>query len=146
MNSMPQELQLPIPRHAGQYQARPPRNPACLFGKLVYGDGVFTLDCTVRDISEGGAKIIISEQQGLPPDIILIVVKHRVAYQAKVMWLKFPARGIKFLKSYALDATLPTELKFLRQLWVDLCPRAGGNDTMPEWEVAELVARCGSTY
>jgi hypothetical protein len=120
----------------GQYpsptnEARPARKRTLLNGKLVYGDGIvvpvdaYTLDCTIRDISEGGAKIVIDKAQVLPPDVYLIVSKYCIAYRARVVWLDFPARGLQFLDSYPMNGVLPGELKFLRKLWADLYARAG---------------------
>jgi hypothetical protein len=113
------------------YRPRPPRKRTCLNGKLVYSegptvpDGAFTLDCTVRDISEGGARIIIPQHLPLPPNMFLIVVKYCVAYWAKVVWLNYPARGLCFMKTYAMTDPLPDDLKFLRSLWGDLYARPG---------------------
>ena len=119
------------PRGSGSFESRPPRTRTCLNGKLVFGDGLFvpdgalTLDCAIRDISEGGAKVILSKRQPLPPELYLIVVKHGVGYQAKVVWLNFPARGLKFLQAYKLDANLPPDLRLLYRLWKELSARSG---------------------
>jgi len=113
------------------YQARAIRKRTCLYGKLVYGNGIFTpdgaltLDCTVHDISEGGAKVSLTRQLPLPPDLYLIVVKYGLAYHAKIVWLHFPARGLQFLETYELVSALPAELKFLHRLWSDLGSRSG---------------------
>jgi hypothetical protein len=131
MASMQLSLPLGERRPAGTYQYRPPRKRTCLNGKLVYSedaslpDGAFTLDCTIRDISEGGAKVVLSRRQLLPGDLYLIVVKYGVAHWAKVVWLEYPARGLKFSKTYKLSEPLPEELKFLRKLWGDLHARPG---------------------
>jgi len=130
------QLDLPLyERHlADTYQPRPLRKRTCLNGKLVFSenvslpDGAFTLDCSVRDISEGGAKVVLARRQLLPPNLYLIVVKYCVAYWAKVVWLKYPARGLKFSKTYPLSAPLPDELKFIRKLWGDLYARPGAVD------------------
>ena len=113
------------------YQPRPRRRRTLLNGKLVYSegrfepDGAFTLDCTVRDISEGGAKIVVRQRQALPPNLYLIVVKYCVAYWARVVWLDLPARGLQFSKTYSLSAPLPHDLRFLRRVWGDLYARPG---------------------
>ena len=113
------------------YEARPPRKRTLLDGKLVYGDGIlvpvdaYTLDCTIRDISEGGAKIVLDKTQFLPSDLYLIVTKYCVAYRARLAWLDFPVRGLQFLDSYSMNEPLPGELKFLRKLWGDLYARPG---------------------
>jgi hypothetical protein len=131
MESMQLNLPLCDQHLAAAYQPRPQRKRTCLNGKLVYSedaslpDGAFTLDCTIRDISEGGAKVILARRQLLPPDLYLIVVKYCVAYWAKIVWLKYPARGLMFSKTYPLSGPLPDELKFIRKLWGDLYARPG---------------------
>lgn len=113
------------------YQARPARRRTLLNGKLVYGNGIFTpdgaltLDCTIYDISEGGAKVSLTRQLPLPPDLYLIIVKYGLACHARIVWLKFPSRGLQFLQSYELVSVLPAELKFLHRLWSDLGSRSG---------------------
>jgi len=114
------------------HQPREPRVRTLLRGKLVYGEGMFvpcgafTLDCAVRDLSAGGAKVTIADRQPLPVDVFLIVVKHSVAHRARVVWTAFPARGLQFLQTYAMRAPLPENLNFLRLLWGELYVRSGG--------------------
>jgi hypothetical protein len=124
-----ESIQLNLPlcdlRPADAYQPRPPRKRTCLNGKLVYDedvllpDGASTLDCRIHDISEGGAKVILAKRQPLPPDLYLIVVKYCVAHWATVVWREFPARGLKFSKTYSLNTPLPDNLRFLRELWAN---------------------------
>jgi hypothetical protein len=115
---------------AGQ-QPRPPRRRTCLNGKLVFSDtmsppdGSLTLDCMIHDISDGGAKVILARRQLLPFQLYLIVVKYCVAYWAQVVWLNYPARGLKFCKTYAMDGFLPDDMKYIRALWSDLSDRPG---------------------
>jgi hypothetical protein len=111
--------------HDRVFKARPPRTRTCLKGKLVHDGGAFTIDCAIHDISDGGAKVILEKRQALPSELYLIVVKHGVAYRAKVVWQKFPARGLMFVEPYALAAVLPDSVKFLHRLWIDLCARPG---------------------
>ena len=102
-----------------------------LNGKLVYSDGPslpdgsFTIDCSIRDISEGGAKVVLAKRRASAARLFLIVVKYCTAHWARVVWLKYPARGLQFSKTYKLDAGLPDELKFIRELWGDLSARSG---------------------
>jgi hypothetical protein len=122
----------------GAFQARPPRQRTCLNGKLAYGDGIFapdgalTLDCAIRDISEGGARIVLAKRQPIPVSLYLIVVKFAVAYHASVVWLNYPARGLKFSEKYDLIAPLPVELRFLHRLWAELGARNGVLETFGE--------------
>ncbi|HEY8696691.1 MAG TPA: PilZ domain-containing protein [Rhizomicrobium sp.] len=116
---------LPSQPNACAYEPRPPRKRTYLNGKLVYGEGAYTLDCAIHDISDGGARVILSRRQPLPLCLYLIVVKYCIAYEAQVVWLNFPARGLKFSKMFLLSDALPEELRFLRKLWGDLYTRSG---------------------
>jgi hypothetical protein len=115
-------------------------------GLLVHGDGAFTVACTIRDISEGGAKIMLERRRPLPGDVYLIVVKYGVAHLARVAWLNFPARGLQFAETYPLSADVPKELAFLRQLWLDLCARAGSIPVVPQWNAEQIKALSGSSF
>lgn len=111
--------------HGTSYKDRPPRTRTCLKGKLVHDGGSFTIDCAIHDISDGGAKVILERRQALPSELYLIVVKRGIAYRSKVVWQKFPARGLMFVEPYALAGILPDGAKFLHRLWIDLCARPG---------------------
>src|ERR1700722_12323529 len=90
------------------YADRPPRTRTYLNGKLAYGDGLLapdgalSLDCTIRDISSGGAKIALTTKQSLPLDLYLIVTKRSIAYHARIVWQNFPVRGLQFFQAYPL--------------------------------------------
>jgi hypothetical protein len=137
LDSLPLNQQLRDQRPPGAYERRPPRKRTCLNGKLVHGEGAFTIDCSVRDISAGGAKVVLAGHQPLPVDLHLIVVKYCVAYCAKAVWVNFPARGLQFHRTYPLSETLPDELKFLRQLWLDLSMRHGGDPVTGQWRMEQ---------
>jgi len=129
MNSIPLNAPSGNPHRSGDYEPRPPRTRTCLNGKVVYGDGAYSLDCAIRDLSDGGAKINLPQRQFLPVDLYLIVVRNCVAHEAKVVWMNFPSRGLRFSKTYSMSDVLPEEVKFLRKLWGDLYSRCGW-DTM----------------
>jgi hypothetical protein len=133
MESLPLNQQLFANRPVNAYQERAPRRRTLLSGKLVYGEGDFTVDCAIRDIGEGGAKIAFSRHQSLPSELNLIVTKYCIAFRAKIMWVNFPARGLKFLQSYPLGDSLPKELNYLRRLWLDLGMRTGDHPVTAKW-------------
>lgn len=132
---MPRMASIPLnapsgnPHRTGAYEPRPPRIRTCLNGKVVYGEGAYSIDCAIRDLSDGGAKINLPQRQFLPVDLYLIVVRNCVAHEAKVVWMNFPSRGLRFSRTYSLSGVLPEEVKFLRKLWGDLYARCGW-DTM----------------
>lgn len=107
----------------GAFEYREPRKRVYLNGKLVYGDGAFSFDCLIRDVSHGGAKIVVRRTQMMPHNLYLIAVKDQLAHEAKVVWLNVPARGLQFVNTYRLNDNLPEEVKFLRPLWESVCIR-----------------------
>jgi hypothetical protein len=133
-------------RPPSAYLQREPRKRTCLSGKLVYGEGTYSLDCAIRDLSEGGARVTLEKRQALPLNLHLIVVKYCVAYQAKVVWMNFPARGLQFSKTFRLSTTLPGEMKYLEQLWTNVCARSGQDAAAAEWSAEQAAALSGSSF
>ena len=127
-------------------QVREPRKKTYLFGQLVHGNGAFTVDCVIRDFSVGGAKITLAKRQALPANLYLIVVKYGIACRADVAWLRFPARGLRFTDKYSLEASLPQDLMFLRQLWLGRCVRSGGVPVVEPWDAEQRAALKGATF
>jgi hypothetical protein len=117
------------PAIPGPIAARAPRQRTCLLGKLVYSDGsfwtdkFFTLDCSINDLSEGGAKVTIAKHQLLPASLYLIIIKHSVAHRAEMAWMKYPSRGLRFRETYKLEEPMPGGMKFLQNVWTALYPR-----------------------
>jgi len=139
--------QLPTDRRpASTHPVREPRKKTYLFGLLVHSNGAFTADCVVRNISVGGAKITLAKRQLLPGDIHLIVVKYGLACRADVVWLDFPARGLRFADRHFLAESLQRELMFLRQLWLGLCPRSGGIPVVEPWDADQRMALSGLAF
>lgn len=85
-------------------------------GKIVHGDGAFSVDCTIRDLSESGAKITLGQRVSIPNDVYFIELRLGVAYAAQVAWRRTPNFGLRFVKRIDL-ATAPKELDYLKRLW-----------------------------
>jgi hypothetical protein len=99
------------------------RNRVFLGGKIAYGKLSSTTDCTIRDLSDRGARVSLPEGRLIPDDVYLVNMKSGIAYEAKVAWRRAPAAGRKFLQSCGLrDASSP-QMKTLRHLWMDCPPR-----------------------
>lgn len=120
------QLSLPLtdlPVEAPVVRAVRPR--VLLSGKIVHSGGAYSIDCVIRNISRDGAMITLARHQTLPPDVHLIVVKQGIVHQAKVVWFNYPARGLRFLRTFSLNADLPDDMRFLRNLWLELSARPG---------------------
>jgi hypothetical protein len=137
-------LPMPPPRIVPPegFPKRAPRVRTCLNGRIVYGDGAYSVDCAIRDLSEGGARISIHERQFLPVGLYLIVVRNCIAHEARVVWLRYPSRGLQFLKTYTLSDALPHDLQYLRRLWGNLYARGGWDMRLPArrgWDDTDIL-------
>jgi hypothetical protein len=99
------------------------RQRVLLAGRLVYGDAQLTLDCGIRDLSEGGARVRLSSPALLPAQVWLIEVRSATAFRGEVAWRRTPEFGLKFLERHDLRAGTAPELKPLKRIWIESAAR-----------------------
>ena len=97
-----------------------PRRRVLLAGKIVQGNGI-TLDCMIRNLTDGGAQIRVAAGQIVPNAFELIEIRSGVAYGAAVVWRSAGGMGVKFSERIDLNsATAPLRL---RVLWLGCASR-----------------------
>jgi hypothetical protein len=79
---------------------REPRLRSLLTGIIIF-DNKCTMDCTVRNISAYGAKVILSDAFRLPEKCNLRIPHHDTTHRAVIVWRKGDAAG------FALSDVLP---------------------------------------
>jgi hypothetical protein len=94
------------------------RKRVLLTGIVAYGEGAFSFDCTLRNLSETGARIAIGKNMQFPSDFYLINVRDRVAYDAKLVWNNSTEVGVTFKKTMPLAGITDPKLSFLKRLWM----------------------------
>lgn len=99
------------------------RRRVLLGGKIVFDQGARSLDCTIRDLSEKGARIRLSSPVPLPGLVHLIDMKRGVAFQARVARLDLPEIGLEFLGERKLSEAATPEEQTMRQLWLERVAR-----------------------
>lgn len=92
-----------------------PRKRVILGAKIIYNEGAYTYDCRIRDLSEGGARVVLPAGLVIPTHVVLIDTRNGIAYVSEVVWLKAPEFGLKFLSTHSLRAPLPPELEYLKR-------------------------------
>jgi hypothetical protein len=85
-------------------------------GRCVYLDGSHNFDCTIRDLSESGARIAIQGAQMIPQRFYLIDRTNRTAHEVKVAWNNGKQLGLRFLSSVSVEAITDPDLAFLKGL------------------------------
>jgi hypothetical protein len=66
-------------------------------GRICFNDGSTSMDCVIRDISEGGAKLCFPNVVGIPSEFILAFDDGRPSRQCFSKWRKLTAMGVQFL-------------------------------------------------
>ena len=97
---------------------RPQRRTRVLLGaRISYSDGAQHFDCTIRDLTNAGARISLPRNQPIPSIVYLINMRDRTAHEAKVAWNNGKEAGLSFIKSFPLGDIDDPNLLYLKQLW-----------------------------
>jgi len=95
------EEQTKAPEHQPRHPMAPiadrrraPRLKSLLSGTIVFDDHNSTLDCTVRNISAWGAKVVLPEAFRIPDDFNLVVPHHIQTHRARVIWRRGESAGL----------------------------------------------------
>ena len=73
-----------------------PRRNTMIVATIVYDGGRTRLDCVIRDLSEGGAKLQVATVKGIPQSFDLIVPRHR-PHHCRVRWRALKEMGVQFI-------------------------------------------------
>lgn len=95
-----------------------PRKRVLLTGIIAYANGAHSFHCTIRNLSESGARLAVGSQAQFPSDFYLINIRDRVAYDAKLAWNKGSEIGVTFKSTLPLAGITDPALAFLKQLWL----------------------------
>jgi hypothetical protein len=107
----------PFALNAGDKRSAPRRR--VLLSAIVVNrefDAIFP--CQVRDVSATGARLAIPDSFLVPAGFWLIAVSSGLAYEARLVWRRYPHAGIALGEPIELDEP-PTRLaKRLRKVWI----------------------------
>jgi len=105
-------------------ERRPERRRRTLLGgRVSYDDGAHVFDCTIRDLSTGGARITVPGQQPIARNVFLINIRDRVVYEADVVWNKGGHAGLSFRRTLQIADLADKDLEYLRRLWLERAAR-----------------------
>jgi len=90
-----------------------------LGGKLVHTNGLLSMDCVLRNMSETGARISLPPNTAVPDHFDLIDLKHGEAFACRVVWHDYPLIGVTFESRESLEQPDTPRLKSLKRLWLD---------------------------
>jgi two-component system cell cycle response regulator len=73
-----------------------PRRRVLKEGKIVFADAMRVFDCTIRDMSETGARLLVGNAVGVPDVFQLFEKSTGKLYPASVVWRQSNAVGVTF--------------------------------------------------
>ena len=65
-------------------------------GKIVFVDALSVIDCTIRDMSPEGARLLIASSMGVPDTFYLYEKSTGLLHPTSVVWRQTNALGVKF--------------------------------------------------
>ena len=91
-----------------------PRRRVLKDGKLIFGPGRSVVDCTIDNMSDGGAHVRLVGSHGLPPEVFLAEATRGIVHKAEVAWRTTAGIGLKLLGTLddaAAQEALPRKLR-----------------------------------
>ena len=73
-----------------------PRTRTLLQARIEFLGGATTVECTVRDLSDSGARLQVGESVVIPSKFTLFVPKHGRRYHALLRWHRGGFAGVEF--------------------------------------------------
>ena len=73
-----------------------PRRNTMIVATVVFDGGRTRLDCVIRDLSEGGAKLQVATVKGIPQSFDLMAPGHR-PHHCRVVWRALKEMGVQFV-------------------------------------------------
>lgn len=95
-----------------------PRSRVLFAGKIVYGNFAILVDCTIRDVSESGARVFVpSDSSCIPAEMHLLDIGKKTITPARIAWHRGGLLGLEFLgRSQFIDQSLNPLVRRLRLL------------------------------
>ena len=102
-----------------------------VLGTIVFAEESFILDCTICDLSQSGARVMVPNPHFLPAQLILLEPKKFVAHESQVRWRRGVLMGLSFDRSFSLDEELGARHHLLRRIALD-----AGSEAAAHLEIA----------
>ncbi|MBZ8135242.1 PilZ domain-containing protein [Afifella sp. IM 167] len=80
----------------GQEKRSHHRARALKAAKIVLNDRHSTIDCLVRDLSQGGAKLKVDNPAVLPAEFELLLESDKIIVKAAIIWRRGEYVGVQF--------------------------------------------------
>lgn len=86
-------------------------------GALCSLDGTQCYDCTIRDMTELGAHVVVPNSPSLDAKVFLLQVRDGIAYEALVVSKERNSVSLKFVSAIPLASSDDPKMRWLKELW-----------------------------
>jgi len=86
------------------------RSRTLLGGVIAFNNRASTMDCQVRNLSAGGAKVKFTNTAVVPDQFDLQIARKERSFRARMVWRAPNEAGVAFLSEYNNDVPVPLEL------------------------------------
>lgn len=76
---------------------RSDRTRTFMAARILFNKGLIQVDCTVRNLSEGGAKLEVSQAVTLPDEFDLLIPQRAVTRRVRLCWRTADYCGVAFV-------------------------------------------------
>jgi PilZ domain len=77
------------------YKVRPSRRRVFKAAKIVFQNHAATIECTIRDLSQGGARLMVASAVGIP-DFFELALPGEPMRPCRLIWRKAAQIGVAF--------------------------------------------------
>ena len=85
--------------------------------------GEHKFDCTIRDLSDTGARIAFSKDANFSQGLQIINIRDKLVYEARVVWCGASEAGVSFVKTRRLADLMTPLTSYLSRLWFERANR-----------------------
>jgi hypothetical protein len=103
-----------------QERREPRRQRVLLSGRLGYLGSNFRCDCTVRNLTDEGAKIVPTTPFLPRPDPFLLVMSRTALYRSTIVWSSGDTFGLRFSDKWDLADSITNSPELFQSWWLDL--------------------------
>lgn len=92
-------------------------------GILIHGLADLTIDCTIRDLTDSGARVRLGAPDDLSQPLMLLVCRSGDAFEGEIACRRGDEIGLRFSRQCDLSAPLAGREKTARRLWIERSAR-----------------------
>ncbi|KPQ12414.1 MAG: PilZ domain [Saliniramus fredricksonii] len=94
----------------GTNHRRSERMRSFMAARILYNKGMMKVDCTIRNTSDGGAKLEVSGSVTLPEHFELHIPQRNVTRKVRLAWRQGDFCGVSFLDAAPSGAEAPPDM------------------------------------